>query len=142
MHDRVDFVLRKDFFDLCPDAEIDSAEDGFGRDGGGVALLEIIEGDDLITTGKENLRTDTADVARGSGYKNVQGSDLVFLWRMCGALAYILKLSGWHDVVSGELVEDWEKARIVERKRGSRRRHTALESEENQVGASANAEFA
>jgi hypothetical protein len=87
MHDRVDFVLRKDFFDLCTDAEIGSAEDGFGRDGGGVALLEIIEGDDLIAAGKENLRADTADVARCSGYKNVQRSDLAFMRKIFGELA-------------------------------------------------------
>jgi hypothetical protein len=87
MHDRVDFVLRKDFLDLCADAEIGSAENGFGRNGGGVALLEIIEGDDLIAAGKENLRADTADIACSSGYKNVQRSDLAFMRKIFGELA-------------------------------------------------------
>ena len=54
------------------DTEIGAAEDCFGRDGGGVALLEIVEGDDLIAAGEKDLRANTADVARCSSYENVQ----------------------------------------------------------------------
>src|SRR5580704_270253 len=82
MHDRVNRVLGKNFLDLCADAEIGLTENRFRRDGGGVALLKIIEGDDLIATGQENFRTNTADVACGPGYENVQGSDLAFIPRM------------------------------------------------------------
>jgi hypothetical protein len=52
-----------------------------------VAFLEIIEGDDLVATGKENLRADTADIACCSGYKNVQRSDLAFMRKIFGELA-------------------------------------------------------
>ncbi len=51
MHDRVDFVFGKDFFDLGADAEISFAKGGAGRDGGGVAFLKIIESDDLVAAG-------------------------------------------------------------------------------------------
>src|SRR5580658_7760744 len=74
MHDGVDLVFGKDFFDLRAHAEIGSAENRFGRDGGGMALLKIIEGDDLVAAGEEHLRADAADVACCSSYKNVQGS--------------------------------------------------------------------
>jgi hypothetical protein len=57
---------------LREDTEIGAAEDCFGRDGGGVALLEIVEGDDLIAAGEKDLRANTADVARCSSYENVQ----------------------------------------------------------------------
>jgi len=73
VHDRINFVLREDFFELRADGEINFTEGGLGRDGGGVALLEIIESDDLVAAGEENLRADTADVACCSGDKNVQG---------------------------------------------------------------------
>jgi hypothetical protein len=72
MHNGVDFVLEEDFFDLCADAQIGFTEDRFGRDGGGVAFLQIVEGDDPVAAGKEDLRTDAADVACCSGYENVQ----------------------------------------------------------------------
>ena len=78
MHDGVDFMFGKHFFDLCSNTEISTAEGRFGRDGGGVALLKIIESDDLIAACEENLRTDAADVSCCSGDKNVQGSDLAF----------------------------------------------------------------
>jgi len=48
MHDRVNLVLGKNLLNLCADAKIGKAENRFGRDGGGVAFLKIIEGDDLI----------------------------------------------------------------------------------------------
>jgi hypothetical protein len=38
-----------------------------------MALLEIVEGDDLIAAGEENFRADAADEACCSGDKNVQG---------------------------------------------------------------------
>jgi hypothetical protein len=78
MHDRVDFVLGEDFLDLGTDAEISAAEERFGRNGGGVAFLKIIEDDDLVAASEENLRADAANVARCSGDQNVQGSDLAF----------------------------------------------------------------
>jgi hypothetical protein len=78
MHDSVDLVFGKDFFDLCSNAEIGTAEGRFGRDGGGVALLKIIESDYLVAASEENLRADAADVPCCSGDKNVQGSDLAF----------------------------------------------------------------
>ena len=52
VHDGVNFVFGEDFFDLCADAEIGSTENRFGRDGGGVALLKIIERDDLVAAGE------------------------------------------------------------------------------------------
>ena len=82
------------------DAEIDFAEDGAGRDGGGVAFLKIIEGDDLIAAGEENFGTYAADVAGGSGDENVQGSDLSLFAKFelcCHAAAssgQLLKVSG------------------------------------------------
>lgn len=78
MHDRVDFVFGEDFLDLGTLAKISAAEKRLGRNSGGVALLKVIEGDDLIAASEENLRADAADVARCSGDKNVQGSDLAF----------------------------------------------------------------
>lgn len=100
MHDGFDLVLGKDFFDLRADAEIDFAEDGAGRDGGGVAFLKIIEGENLITAGEENFGTDAADIACGSGDENVQGSDLTLFAKIelcCRATAFsgqLLKVSG------------------------------------------------
>jgi hypothetical protein len=44
--------------------------------------LKIIKSDDLIAAGHENFGTDAADVACRSGDKNVQGSDLAFVWRI------------------------------------------------------------
>src|SRR5580693_874892 len=76
MHDGVNFVVREDFLDLRAHAEIGPAKNRFGRDGCGVPLLKIIEGDDLVAAVEENLRADTADVACCSGYKDIQGSDL------------------------------------------------------------------
>lgn len=43
-----------------------------------MALLKIIEGDDLEAASEEDLRADAADVARCSGDKYVQKSDLAF----------------------------------------------------------------
>jgi hypothetical protein len=68
MHDRIYFVLGKDFFDLRANAEVCTAENRFGWDGSGVPLLEIIERDDLEAAGEEDFRTDATDVARCSGY--------------------------------------------------------------------------
>jgi hypothetical protein len=51
MHYRIDLMIREDFFDLCADAKIGLAKDRFGRDGSGVALLKIIEGDDWVAAG-------------------------------------------------------------------------------------------
>jgi len=51
MHYRVNRVLGEDFFDLGSDAEIGFAEYCFGRNGGGVALLKIVESDDLVVAG-------------------------------------------------------------------------------------------
>jgi hypothetical protein len=82
MHDRVNRVFGKNVLDLCAEAEIGLTENRFRRDGGGVALLKIIERDDLVAAGEENFCTNTADVACGSGYENVQGSDLAFIGRM------------------------------------------------------------
>ena len=48
------------------------AENRFGRNGGGMALLKIIEGNDSVATGEKNLRADASDVASCSGDKNVQ----------------------------------------------------------------------
>jgi hypothetical protein len=79
VHDGVDLVFGEDFFYLRADTEIGLAENRFGRDGGGVAFLKIIEGDDLVAAGEEDLRADAADVACCSGNENVQGSDLAFL---------------------------------------------------------------
>ena len=72
MHDGFEFVLREDFFDLCADAEISAAKRGPGRDGGGVAFLEIIESEDLMTAGKKNFGTDTANVTGGAGDEDIQ----------------------------------------------------------------------
>lgn len=52
-----------------------------------MALLEIIESDDLIAAGEENLRANAADIACCSGDKNVQGmtsplyEECVVRWR-------------------------------------------------------------
>lgn len=67
MHDCVDFVFGEDFFDLRANAEIDLAEEGLGRDGGAMAFLKIIEGDDLVAAGEKKFRANAADVARCSG---------------------------------------------------------------------------
>lgn len=108
MHDGVDFVLGKDFLDLCTDTEIGFREDGAGRDGGGVAFLKIIEGDDFVAAGEENFRTNAADVACCSGDENVQGNDLSFFeliivpgFRTATQIGQALKISGWRSVVSG-----------------------------------------
>jgi len=87
MHYSVDGVLGENFLDLCADAQVGAAEDRFGRNGGGVALLKIIESNDLVAARQENLRADAADVARRSSYEYVQGSDLAFIGRMCIAFA-------------------------------------------------------
>src|SRR5271155_2155486 len=78
MHYGIDGVLGENFLDLCADAQVGTAEDRFGRDCGGVALLKIIESNDLVAARQENLRADAADVARRSSYEYVQGSDLAF----------------------------------------------------------------
>jgi len=51
MHDCVNGVLAEHFFDLGSDAKIGFVEGRFGRDGGGVALLKIVESDDLVVAG-------------------------------------------------------------------------------------------
>jgi hypothetical protein len=79
MHDGVDLVSGKDCFDFGADPEVGPAEDGLGRHGGGVAFLKIIQGDDLVAAGEEDLRADAADVACCSGNENIQGTDLAFL---------------------------------------------------------------
>ena len=113
MHYRVNRVLGEDFFNLCADAEIGFVEYCFGRNGGGVALLKIIQGDDLVATGQENLRANAADVACGSSYKYVQGSDLALIRKMCRAFARVLKVSGWRRVVSGESRKERGNARVA-----------------------------
>ena len=55
VHNGVDFVFGEDFFNLRADAKIGAAEGRFGRDSGGVTLLKIIQGDDLVAAGQENL---------------------------------------------------------------------------------------
>ena len=113
MHDRVDGVFGEDFRDLRADAEIGWAENRFGRNGGGVALLKIIEGNDLVAAGQENFRANTADVARCSGDKNVQREDLAFFQGIRRAFAQVLKLSGWRRVVSGELGKERDDGRVA-----------------------------
>jgi len=51
VHDGVNGMFGEDFFDLRADAEIGFAEDRFGRYGGGVAFLKIVESDDLVASG-------------------------------------------------------------------------------------------
>jgi len=84
MHHRVDFLFGEDFFYLGADAEIDLAEKRGGRDGGAMAFLKVIQGDDVVAAGEKKLRADAADVARCSGDKNVQGSDLAFIRKKIG----------------------------------------------------------
>ena len=128
VHDGIDGVFGEDFFDLRANAEIGPAKSRFGRDGSGVALLEIIEPDDLVASGQKNFRADAADVACGSGDKNVQGSDLAFIIEICLAFAPISKLTGWGPVVSREFRKYRESATVGKRSRG---RHTALESQKD-----------
>ena len=59
MHDCVDLVLGEDFLDLGADAEIRSAENGAGRNGGGVAFLKIIERYYAVTAGEQFLKAST-----------------------------------------------------------------------------------
>jgi hypothetical protein len=100
MHDGIDLMLGENFLNLRADAEIGFAEDGAGRNGGGVAFLKIIESDDLVAASEENFGTDAADVACGSGDKNVQGSNLSFFAKieLCSRAA---ALSGQQLKVSG-----------------------------------------
>jgi hypothetical protein len=86
MHDGIDFVLGKDFFDLRANAEIGVAENRFGWDSSGVAFLKIIKSNDLVAAGEQNFRADAADVACCSGNENVQGSDLAFVGEIGFAL--------------------------------------------------------
>jgi hypothetical protein len=46
--------------------------------GGAMALLKIVEGDDLMAAREKDFGADTADVACGAGDQNVQGRDLSF----------------------------------------------------------------
>ena len=142
VHDGVNGVFGKDFFDLRADAEIGFAEECFGRDGGGVAFLKIVEGDHLVAARQENFCADAADVACCSGYENVQGSGLAFIGGICSAFALESKLTGWEIVVSREFGKYGESATGDETRKNSRGRHAALESQKDQVGAAAHAEFA
>ncbi len=58
-----------------------------------MALLEIVEGDDLIAAGEENFRADAADVACCSGYENVQGMTSPLSKECVVRFSLILKLS-------------------------------------------------
>jgi hypothetical protein len=46
-----------------------------------MALLKIIESNDLMAASEENFGADAADVACGSSYENVQRRNLAFVGR-------------------------------------------------------------
>jgi hypothetical protein len=68
MHHRIKFVRGKNRFDLRTNRKIRLAEGGSGRNGGPVALLEIVERDHLMPAGQQNFRADTPDIAGGAGH--------------------------------------------------------------------------
>jgi len=69
--------LRENFLNLSADAEIDLNKFCSGRDGGAMAFLQIIEGDDGVAARKQDFGNNAADVARGAGDENIQRSSLL-----------------------------------------------------------------
>jgi len=52
-------------------------KDSARRDGGAVALDEIVEGNDAHSAGQQEFRTDAADVACRSSDQNIHGFALL-----------------------------------------------------------------
>jgi hypothetical protein len=61
-------VRGKNLIDLGTNRKITLAEGSGGRNGGPVALLEIVERDHLMPAGQQNFRADTPDIAGGAGH--------------------------------------------------------------------------
>jgi len=55
VHHCIDLVFGEDFLDWSAYAEIDFAESRIGGNGGGMAFLKIVEGDDLVAMCQKNL---------------------------------------------------------------------------------------
>src|SRR2546423_3244559 len=73
MHHGINFVPGKDAFQLLAIPEIYLTKDRARRDGGAVALDEIVEGNDAHSAGQQEFRTDAADVACRSSDQNIHG---------------------------------------------------------------------
>lgn len=72
-----------------------------------MALLKIVEGDDLMAAREKDFGADTADVASSAGDQNIQGEDLSFAREMNRWIGTVNKLSGCGQVVSGEIAKDY-----------------------------------
>src|SRR6266550_954056 len=71
VHHGVNLVLREDGFNLRATGEIYLAKDGSGRHSGAMALHQAVQRNDGHTARNQDLRADTADVARRSGNENI-----------------------------------------------------------------------